>query len=102
MNKLLVFAVVLSVGAVLVFSERCHHYHECMDTQCTGNNTHIICQHDACTCVSHISCDDAADCNDAGQCHKHDTHYHCVDHMCACLHDDFIDHPEHPPHPPHP
>ncbi|XP_063410288.1 serine protease inhibitor Cvsi-2-like [Mytilus trossulus] len=94
MNKFLAIAVVLSVGAVLVLSERCKHYSDCTNTQCMGNGTsHIVCEHDACTCISHLSCDDVADCTNAGQCHKRDNHYHCVDHICLCLKDDVIDKP---------
>lgn len=42
-------------GTMLVFSERCHHYPDCTNTPCSGNDTHAECHHGTCTCISHLS-----------------------------------------------
>merc|ERR1711860_430405 len=91
MDKIAVFSFVLAAVAVLVLSEHCHNYSECHLTMCNDNSTHVSCIMDRCTCLSHVSCNDLADCNNAARCHDRHAHNHCVDHRCLCLKDEHID-----------
>ncbi|XP_033727189.1 serine protease inhibitor Cvsi-2-like isoform X2 [Pecten maximus] len=100
----------LAAFLAYVVSERCHEDDDvsitCVLTECSGNHTMMICEHNECTCAidPRVPCNMKADCeNDLGVCgHEHhgphhgphddkraphddDKAWHCLDNFCKCF-----------------
>ncbi|XP_048768198.1 serine protease inhibitor Cvsi-2-like [Ostrea edulis] len=80
--------VFLAVAIVYVLSERCNVLSNCADTICSGNASHVECEHHQCTCIANpMSCSDRNDCHmsDSRRCPDKHEEFHCLDGMCTCL-----------------